>query len=186
MNHRRVRAVRNREWTELRQSKALLITGALLPLSILALIAGTEIWLARAPAASFEQSAQALGAAYAGLDPRAAVMVYLNEQYLFLMLFIPALMPQLLTTYSIVTEKEGRSLEPVLATPIATGELLLGKTLAAVLPAVVLSWLPYVLGAIATWIIAPKVVALQFVRPAWLISMALSYRFSACFRACSA
>jgi ABC-2 type transport system permease protein len=50
-------------------------------------------------------------------------------------------------TYSIVGEKASRSLEPLLATPLTSGELLLAKTLAAALPAVAGTWVAFALFA---------------------------------------
>jgi len=49
---------------------------------------------------------------------------------------MPMIIPINIAAYSIVGEKTTRSLEPLLATPITTVELLAGKCLAAVLPAV--------------------------------------------------
>jgi ABC-2 type transport system permease protein len=52
--------------------------------------------------------------------------------------------------YAIVGEKQQRSLEPVLATPISTHALLLGKFLAVLFPAVCATALASVLGATAS------------------------------------
>jgi ABC-2 type transport system permease protein len=45
-----------------------------------------------------------------------------------------AIIPVSLATYSLVGEKIERSLEPLLATPITDGELLLGKTISSLIP----------------------------------------------------
>ncbi len=49
-----------------------------------------------------------------------------------------------IASYSIVGEKASRSLEPLLATPITTPELLAGKSLAAAVPAILATWLGFV------------------------------------------
>jgi ABC-2 type transport system permease protein len=57
---------------------------------------------------------------------------------------MPAYIPLSIATFSIIGEKQARSLEPVLAAPIRTVELLAGKTVAALVPGVVAGWLTYV------------------------------------------
>jgi ABC-2 type transport system permease protein len=55
-------------------------------------------------------------------------------------MILPVMIPITIAAYSIVGEKTTHSLEPLLATPISTIELLAGKTLAAVLPGVIATW----------------------------------------------
>ena len=45
-----------------------------------------------------------------------------------------AVLPTAIAAYSIVGEKVEKSLEPLLATPTTDGEILLGKSIAALLP----------------------------------------------------
>ncbi len=52
------------------------------------------------------------------------------------------------STSSIVGEKQSRSIEPVLATPVTTLELLLGKSLATVILAVAGTWIGFLLYAV--------------------------------------
>ena len=56
---------------------------------------------------------------------------------------MPLMVPVTIAAYSIVGEKVTRSLEPLLATPISTTKLLLGKGLAAALPGIVTAWISY-------------------------------------------
>jgi len=65
---------------------------------------------------------------------------------------IPSVVTALLASTSVVLEKNNRSLEPLLATPITDAELLLGKCLAAFIPAMVMSYgtLAVLIGAIDT------------------------------------
>ena len=51
-----------------------------------------------------------------------------------------ATLPTAMAAYSFVGEKTERSLEPLLATPVSDVDVLVGKALAAVLPAVVSMW----------------------------------------------
>ncbi len=54
---------------------------------------------------------------------------------------IPAVLPSIIASYSIVGEKIEKSLEPLLATPTTDGELLLGKCLASFVPCMAVTYL---------------------------------------------
>jgi len=53
---------------------------------------------------------------------------------------IPAIIPAPIASYSIVGEKLEKSLERLLATPTTDGEILLGKSIAAFIPAIIASY----------------------------------------------
>jgi ABC-2 type transport system permease protein len=53
---------------------------------------------------------------------------------------IPAVLPSIIASYSIVGEKIEKSLEPLLATPTTDGELLLGKCLASFVPCMAVTY----------------------------------------------
>jgi ABC-2 type transport system permease protein len=73
--------------------------------------------------------------ALAGLSDEAAAEAFLLQQCLFLFLLAPIIGAVSLAAYSVVGEKQGRTLEPLLTTPISTAELLVAKALAAFAPA---------------------------------------------------
>jgi ABC-2 type transport system permease protein len=52
-----------------------------------------------------------------------------------------ASLPTTIASYSIVGEKVSKSLEPLLSTPTTDGEILLGKTLAALVPTLLAMWI---------------------------------------------
>ncbi len=54
-----------------------------------------------------------------------------SSKFLVFFLLMPAYIPLSIATFSIIGEKQARTLERVLATPIRTGELLAGKAIAA-------------------------------------------------------
>jgi ABC-2 type transport system permease protein len=66
------------------------------------------------------------------------------QQFLVFFLLMPAYIPLSIATFSIIGEKQARTLEPVLATPIRTAELLAGKAVAALVPGVLAGWVTYV------------------------------------------
>jgi ABC-2 type transport system permease protein len=72
--------------------------------------------------------------------PSAASTSLQHEHSLVYMLAIPALVPAALAAYSVVGERLQGTLEPVLSTPVRREELLLGKALAAFVPAVAVAY----------------------------------------------
>ena len=67
------------------------------------------------------------------------------QQFLVFFLLMPAYIPLSIATFSIIGEKQARTLEPVLAAPIRTIELLAGKAVAALVPGVLAGWITYVM-----------------------------------------
>jgi ABC-2 type transport system permease protein len=67
--------------------------------------------------------------------------VLLLNQFSFFLLLIPVMIAINTVTFSIVDEKLSGSLEALLATPVRTWELLLGKALAGALPALLMTWI---------------------------------------------
>jgi ABC-2 type transport system permease protein len=67
--------------------------------------------------------------------------VLLLNQFSFYMLLIPVMISVIIATFSIVDEKLSGSLEALLATPVKTWELLLGKALAGAIPSLIVTWI---------------------------------------------
>lgn len=55
----------------------------------------------------------------------------------------PLVIPHSIAIYAIMSEKEQKSLEPLLATPLRTSELFLAKMLASVLPTLAITWMAF-------------------------------------------
>lgn len=68
------------------------------------------------------------------LAPEARIQFFLFQQFLMLFLLLPITGAMSLAAHSVVGEKQGRTLEPLLATPISTVELLVAKVLGALSP----------------------------------------------------
>jgi ABC-2 type transport system permease protein len=90
------------------------------------------------------------------------------QQFLAFFLLMPAYIPLAIATYSIIGEKQARSLEPVLAAPIRTSELLAGKALAALLPGVAAGWLTYVVFITLASVVYGPHLFLVVSDPSWL------------------
>jgi ABC-2 type transport system permease protein len=85
---------------------------------------------------------------------------------------MPVMVPVTIASYSIVGEKVQRSLEPLLATPITTMELILGKGVAAALPGIITTWIAYCIFLVFARFLAasPRVFGV-FVNPMWLVAL---------------
>jgi len=116
----RVRAIYRRELRDFRRNRTVVATMALMPVGILI-----------------------FPLLYVLALPASAAGTLRNGDPLVILLGIPALVPSVVSTYSVVGERQQGTLEPVLGTPIRSEELLLGKALAVLVPAVAVSYLVF-------------------------------------------
>jgi ABC-2 type transport system permease protein len=93
---------------------------------------------------------------WSSFTPSELAGAFAVQQFLVFFLLMPAYIPLAIATFSIIGEKQARSLEPVLAAPIRTVELLAGKVIAALVPGVLAGWLTYlVFVALASLVYGP-------------------------------
>ena len=78
-------------------------------------------------------------------DPLRVLIGFILKQLLVFLLIMPAMVPSLIAPASIIMEKENNTLEPLLATPLKTSELLLGKSLTALIPTFVISTISFII-----------------------------------------
>jgi ABC-2 type transport system permease protein len=91
-----------------------------------------------------------------------------------LFMLVPLIIPVNIASYSIVGEKTTRSLEPLLATPITTAELLIAKNLAAVIPAVAATLVGFLIFATgAGFLSGSSLVTAALLDPMWLLAVLL-------------
>jgi len=88
------------------------------------------------------------------VDITTAMIGFMVKQFTIFLLLIPAMVPSLIAPASIIMEKDSRTLEPLLATPIKTSELLLGKTLTSMIPSFVISTINFIVLSININILA--------------------------------
>ncbi|MCI0477199.1 MAG: ABC transporter permease subunit, partial [Anaerolineales bacterium] len=99
-------------------------------------------------------------------------MFVILQQFLTFFLMMPLIISLSIAAQSIVSEKQNKSLEPLLATPIKTSELLFAKALAAMLPAVLATWAAFfIFIAAARFLIASERVFNALLDPKWLIAL---------------
>ena len=77
--------------------------------------------------------------AHPELSADARVQYFLFQQFLMVFLLMPITGAMALAAHAIVGEKQARTLEPLLATPITTVELLVAKVLGALVPTLAIS-----------------------------------------------
>jgi len=74
------------------------------------------------------------------ITPVERFQLLLLSQIPFYLLLIPTMIAISFATFSIMEEKQTKTLEPLLATPVRTSELLLGKALSGAIPAIIVTW----------------------------------------------
>jgi ABC-2 type transport system permease protein len=149
----RTLVVIRKEFREYRRNRFILVTMAGLPVVLLALLVAETFAL---PSGASE----------------AALRRPVGEALLFLQL-IPVMLPATIAAYAVMGEREQRTLETVLTTPVADRELLAGKAIAAVLPAVAISWLLFGAYVGLAELFAPHVVIAQIWTLEQVVAMAV-------------
>ncbi len=147
----RLRTLLIKEWEEARRIRMVIYGVVFLPLFMLGL-AVLMAWQAR----DLPADAQA---------------VMLNTSLLYFVI-LPIMIPLSIAVYAIVGEKEQGTLEPLLATPLTETELFMGKGLAAVIPALVITWITYGAFLAITWALLGAVPD-GVLTAAWLASIFL-------------
>lgn len=108
------------------------------------------------------------------LDPASQLQGFMLSGIQALFLIIPLMVPMVIAVYSVIGEKQNRSLEAVLATPIETSELLIAKCVAAATPGVLSAWVSYAVFAVLVWpATRGPIFDLIIVRPSWILALLL-------------
>jgi ABC-2 type transport system permease protein len=173
----RIRTIIDKEWAEVFKNKMVLFTVGLLPLlfMVLPLVelavtrqASAGDVMSRAPAGII-QICQAQS-----LSNSECMQGFLVNQFMLFFLLLPLAIPVTIASYSIVGEKTTRSLEPLLATPASTAEIILGKSLAAALPAIGATWVSFAIFVVAArfFVVSERVYGV-ITNPMWFVAMAL-------------
>ena len=132
--------VLRKELLELRRSPVLLLSMASLPATVVVVPVGLLAWLVHAaPEQALAFVTDVYGVQGQGLV--AGVTEVLARNWLPMFLVLPIFLPILLAAQSIGGERERRTLEPLLATPVSTLSIILGKSIAALVPALGITWI---------------------------------------------
>lgn len=178
---KKIKTILLKEWMEVFKNKLVIFTIAALPL-IMVTIPLAMLYSTRdtSTATISGQTAGQLPDEISqqmcpvGLSGKECFQVFMVSQFMMLFMLIPVAIPGVIAAYSIVGEKTTRSLEPLLATPITTIELLVGKCLSAVIPAVVSTYGAYaIFVAGASILVTNKTILSAFFEARWMIAILL-------------
>jgi ABC-2 type transport system permease protein len=175
VNWHRVWFVIEKEWAEIKRNKTILWSMALLPIMLVAMVLATDYFMVQAAAKGQDMDADEIPIPeqLQHLPQLEAFVIQMNEQFMFYLFMIPMMLPVYISAYSIIGEKETKTLEPLLATPISTWELLAGKSIIATSPAVLLTWLSFAILVIGLKFVVPPTAFAYSVRPVWIVGMFL-------------
>jgi ABC-2 type transport system permease protein len=173
----KIKTIVRKEWAEVFRNQMVLFSVAFMPL-LFAAIPLLMLYTMRGGSAAdvAGQIPPSLARSCApGLTLDECFQTYFIGQFMLMFMFSPLIIPVNIAAYSVVGEKTTRSLEPLLATPITTAELLAGKNLAAIIPAVLATWASFLIYAIGArlMITSPHVLAALFDAKWWFAVLIL-------------
>ncbi len=162
-----IAALVRKEWAELYRNTMLLGTVLFMPL-LFAAIPLIMLWnmgayMGDAIGDSMGSFGTAVQGMCTGLSSGDCTMAIFLAQFNLMFMFIPIILPSTILPYAVVGEKTQRSLEPLLATPISSADLLLSKALSAIIPASLATWFSFGLYLSIAWFLAPDKAVFQVI-----------------------
>jgi ABC-2 type transport system permease protein len=176
---KKIKTILRKEWAEVFKNKMVIFTVGFLPLLMTAIplsiiygTRGTNTAIAGGTTSNGLQAEMTQSMCPGSLSSSDCLQVFMVSEFMMLFMLVPVAIPVTIAAYSIVGEKASRSLEPLLATPITTLELLIGKSLAAVIPAILATFGAFGIFALGSWIlVANKVLLSALLDVRWLIAI---------------
>lgn len=171
---KKIKTIIRKEWAEVFKNRLVISTIIFMPL-LFSAIPLVMFYFTRGTGSeelTSDLPPQFLQACQDNLTTTECFQTFITNQFMILFMIIPLMIPVNIAAYSIVGEKTTRSLEPLLATPISTTELLTGKNLAAVIPAVLATWMGFLIYIAGTLLIVktPQAVS-ALLDPMWWIAV---------------
>ncbi len=163
----------DKEWAEVFKNRVVLFTVVFMPLILVAIpLASLSGMSSLGPGGAVSEMPVEFTRVCGEVTGTACSQIFIMYQFMLLFLMLPLAIPIAISAYSIVGEKTTRCLEPLLATPITTLELIIGKALSAAIPAIVATWGAFVVFAVGARILAsdPAVYGRVF-DPMWLLAV---------------
>lgn len=176
MDTLKIRTIVYKEWAEVFKNRIVLFSVAFLPLILTALpivmLAFTgSMTEAEAMSELTTADMEFFGDQCIGLNAADCTNVYTLNIFTIMFMILPVAIPSTIAAYSIVGEKNARSLEPLLATPITTVELLAGKMIAAIIPAIIATWGAFIIYLVSARFLVNEVVFGRLLDPMWIIAI---------------
>lgn len=173
----RIRTIIDKEWAEVFKNRAVILTVVIMPLIFTIMPLVMLYFMSSAGPAGTETTdmpAAFAKACSSDMDVSECMQVFVLNEFLLLYMMMPLAIPIAIAAYSIVGEKTTRSLEPLLATPISTTELLIGKSMAASIPAILATWTAFAIFIAATYIMSISANVRAYASgPIWLVAVIL-------------
>jgi ABC-2 type transport system permease protein len=140
----RIRTLITKEFLDLARNRAALLPVVLVTVMSLVLPFGIAVLVPAMTGRGLGDDADlvkvsAVAGIHAGLSDDGHVQLFLFQQFLMLFLLTPITGAMALAAHAIVGEKQARTLEPLLATPVTTYELLTAKVIGALAPTLAIS-----------------------------------------------
>lgn len=174
---KKIWAIARKEWSEVFKHRLVLFSVSFMPLIFTAIPLAMLYSIGDTSTSSDMTElvgalAEAADQFCAGLNQAECAQFLLLQQFTVLFLMLPAIIPVTIASYSIVGEKTTHTLEPLLATPITTTQLLAGKAVAAAIPAILATLFGFGIFAAGTAILATSTaVARQLFSPLWMLGI---------------
>ncbi len=140
----RARAVFWKDWLDLRKNRGMIWSMLALP-AVLVVVPAGVVWTyaTRPEDVNVGVIAQYYGGPYHGLEAARFMVERVLTDWFSLYLIMPIFVPILVSSHAVAGEKERRTLEPLLASPVTPLELLVGKSFASLAPAMIICALAY-------------------------------------------
>lgn len=163
-----------KELLELRRSRGLLLSMFALPTPMVATAVLLVATTLKMRVEDLRQLTDFYKVPMGGGEVRLDMLRWWVHECLGLFMIMPLFIPVMISAQSVAGEKERRTIEPLLASPLQAGEIVLAKSLAAVLPAMFVTLVSFALFAVAVDLLAwPVAHRLLVPDAAWLYAVAV-------------
>jgi ABC-2 type transport system permease protein len=166
--------ITRKEWSEVFRNRLVLFSVAFLPMILTALPLAILVGIgsdAAGDVIATSDMPESFLALCGGLSGGDCGAYFLVSEFMLLFMLLPLAIPVTIASYSIVGEKITRTLEPLLATPVSTLQLLAGKSAAAVIPGLLMTWAAFGVFSVGVRLLAAPQVAARLGNPMWLLAV---------------
>ncbi len=137
----KIRVIMDKEFDEIIKNKYILGSLLFVPLLFAILMPLTMILpTVFYPDTYTSSNSTSMGGVFGGATTQDAVIIFFLNAVIPFFMMLPAILPTIVASYSIIGEKKNRTLEPLLAAPVSVYDILIGKALSAIIPALLATW----------------------------------------------
>lgn len=174
----RVRALVAKEFLDISRNRGALVPVVLVVLMSLALPLFVVVVMPELTGHALSEDAgleriAAIAGIRENLTAEGQIQFFMLQQFLMLFLLTPITGAMALAAHAVVGEKQARTLEPLLATPVSTIELLVAKVLGALIPTFLITMVGVTIYAFGIVLIAEPGVAAAMATPRSFLMMCL-------------